>query len=96
MSDIKRYRVQSFGKRGRVFESSDGPWIAATDYDATRTQIGDMNRALFALQAENAALRARLAVLEVPCECCGAHLRRVEFGRVSCVAGCSYGLAETT
>ena len=54
-------------------------------------QLGDMSRALFALQAQNRALRDRLAVLETPCECCGAPLQRVEFGRVSCVAGCSYG-----
>jgi hypothetical protein len=53
-------------------------------------QLGDMARALFALTEENKALRARLAILETPCECCGAHLRQVEFGRATCVAGCSY------
>lgn len=59
-------------------------------------QLGDMSRALFALQAENRELRQRLALLERPCECCGAPLRRVEFGRADCLTGCSYDLAETT
>jgi hypothetical protein len=54
-----------------------------------------MQRALFALQEENRALRERIAVMQ-PCECCGAPLAKVEFGRASCRGGCSYDLAETT
>jgi hypothetical protein len=51
--------------------------------------FGDMNRALFALTAENRELRDRLASRGI-CECCGAGLLRVEFGRATCREGCSY------
>lgn len=64
--------------------------------DVKATVIGDTHRALFALQAENRELRQRLALLETPCECCGAPLRRVEFGRAECVQGCKFPLSETT
>ncbi len=57
-------------------------------------QLGDLMRANFALQEENRALRERLAT--GPCECCGAPLAKVEFGRATCRDGCSYDLAETT
>jgi hypothetical protein len=52
-------------------------------------QLGDMSRALFALQAENQSLRDRLAVIQ-PCECCGAPLADVASGRARCRDGCSY------
>ncbi len=90
----RRYRIQSRGRPGVVTVTPDGPWVAAVDYDAARTQIGDMSRALFALQAENRALRERIASTG-PCECCGAPLVNVEFGRATCRQGCSYP-AETT
>jgi hypothetical protein len=52
-------------------------------------QLGDMSRALFSLTAENRELRDRLASQGI-CECCGAGLLRVEFGRAICREGCSY------
>jgi hypothetical protein len=58
--------------------------------DVKATEIGDTQRALFAVIEENKMLRAWLTALRTPCECCGAPLRRVEFGRADCLAGCSY------